>query len=66
MTDLADFTGTVARDHGLAVVSVLRPGAATSSSVVNAGVLRHPAAGAQVAGFVSRVLVAPERVCPGA
>ena len=32
MTDLADFTGLVARDHGLAVVSTLRPDATISSS----------------------------------
>ena len=54
MTDLADFTGLVARDHGLAVVSTLRPDATISSSVVNAGVLPHPATGAQAVGFVSR------------
>ena len=54
MTDLADFTGLEARDHGLAVVSTLRPDATISSSVVNAGVLPHPATGAQAVGFVSR------------
>jgi PPOX class probable F420-dependent enzyme len=54
MTDLADFTGLVARDHGLAVVSTLRPDATISSSVVNAGVLPHPTTGAQAVAFVSR------------
>jgi PPOX class probable F420-dependent enzyme len=54
MTDLADFAGLVARDHGLAVVSTLRPDATISSSVVNAGVLPHPATGEQAVGFVSR------------
>jgi hypothetical protein len=54
MTDLADFTGLVARDHGLAVVSTLRPDATISSSVVNAGVLAHPTTGGQVVAFVSR------------
>jgi hypothetical protein len=54
MTDLEDFTGLVARDNGLAVVSVLRPDSTISSSVVNAGVLRHPVTGGQVVGFVSR------------
>src|SRR5690348_18150984 len=34
MTDLADFAGLVARDHGLAVVSVLRPDGTVLSSVV--------------------------------
>ena len=54
MTDLADFTGLVARDHGLAVVSALRPDATISSSVVNAGVLPHPTTGERAVGFVSR------------
>jgi PPOX class probable F420-dependent enzyme len=54
MTDLAEFTGLVARDHGLAVVSTLRPDATISSSVVNAGVLPHPATGEQAVAFVSR------------
>lgn len=54
MTDLADFAALVGRDHGLAVVSVLRPGSGISSSVVNAGVLAHPVTGGQVVGFVSR------------
>ena len=54
MTDLADFTGLVARDHGLAVVSTLRPDATISSSVVNAGVLPHPITGVQAVAFVSR------------
>jgi hypothetical protein len=54
MTDLEDFAGLVARDHGLAVVSVLRPDSTVSSSVVNAGVLRHPVTGERVVAFVSR------------
>ena len=54
MTDLADFAALVAADHGLAVVSALRPDSTISSSVVNAGVLRHPVAGEQVVAFVSR------------
>ena len=54
MSDLAEFTGLVARDHGLAVVSTLRPDATISSSVVNAGVLPHPTTGEQAVGFVSR------------
>src|SRR5207249_12119115 len=44
----------VGSDHGLAVVSVLRPDATVLSSVVNAGVLPHPVTGARVAAFVSR------------
>ena len=54
MTDLADFAALVAADHGLAVVSALRPDSTISSSVVNAGVLRHPVTGEQVVAFVSR------------
>ncbi len=54
MTDLADFTGFVARDHGLAVVSTLRPDGTINSSVVNAGVLPHPTSGVPTVAFVSR------------
>jgi PPOX class probable F420-dependent enzyme len=54
MTDLADFAGLVGGDHGLAVVSVLRPDATIQSSVVNAGVLPHPVTGEQAVAFVSR------------
>ena len=54
MTDLADFAALVARDHGLAVVSTLRPDSTVSCSVVNAGVLRHPVTGEQVVAFVSQ------------
>jgi PPOX class probable F420-dependent enzyme len=54
MTDLADFAALVARDHGLAVVSTLRPDLTVSCSVVNAGVLSHPVTGEQVVAFVSR------------
>jgi len=54
MTDLGSFAGLVARDHGLCVVSVLRPDDSISSSVVNAGVLVHPVTGAQVVGLVSQ------------
>jgi hypothetical protein len=54
MTDLDSFAGLVARDHGLCVVSVLRPDSTISSSVVNAGVLPHPVTGSPVAGLVSQ------------
>lgn len=54
MTDLADFTALVARDHGLGVVSTLRADNSIQSSVVNAGVLPHPVTGEQVAAFVSQ------------
>jgi PPOX class probable F420-dependent enzyme len=54
MTDLADFTALVARDHGLGVVSTLRPDNSIQSSVVNVGVLPHPVTGEQVVAFVSQ------------
>jgi PPOX class probable F420-dependent enzyme len=54
MTDLADFAALVGRDHGLGVVSTLRPDATIQSSVVNVGVLPHPLTGAQVVAFVSQ------------
>jgi PPOX class probable F420-dependent enzyme len=51
---LEDFARLVAGDHGLCVVSTLRPDGTIQSSVVNAGVLPHPVRGAQVVGLVSR------------
>jgi PPOX class probable F420-dependent enzyme len=54
MTDLSDFARLVARDHGLCVVSTLRPDATIQSSVVNAGVLEHPVTGEPVVGLVAR------------
>jgi PPOX class probable F420-dependent enzyme len=54
MTDLADFAGLVAREHGLSVVSTLRADGTIASSVVNAGVLDHPVTGAPVIGFTTR------------
>jgi PPOX class probable F420-dependent enzyme len=54
MTDVADFAALVGRDHGLSVVSTLRAAGTIQSSLVNAGVLTHPVAGAQVIGFTTR------------
>jgi PPOX class probable F420-dependent enzyme len=54
MTDLGDFTGLVAREHGLSVVSVARADGSIASSVVNAGVLAHPVTGDPVIGFTTR------------
>jgi PPOX class probable F420-dependent enzyme len=54
MTDLSDFARLVARDHGLCVVSTLRPDSTIQSSVVNAGVLDHPVTGEPVVGLVAR------------
>ena len=54
MTDLADFARLVALEHGLCVVSVLRPDGTIGSSVVNAGVLDHPVTGRPVVVLVAR------------
>jgi len=54
MTDLADFAALVGSDHGLGVVSTLRPDGTIQSSVVNVGVLPHPVTGEQVVAFVSQ------------
>lgn len=54
MIDLSDFAGLVAAEHGLSVVSTVRADGSVQSSVVNAGVLRHPVSGREVIGFVVR------------
>jgi PPOX class probable F420-dependent enzyme len=54
VSGLENFARLVEGDHGLCVVSVLRPDETIQSSVVNAGVLPHPVTGAQVVGLVSR------------
>ena len=54
MSGLEDFARLVDGDHGLCVVSTLRPDGTIQSSVVNAGVLPHPVTGAQVVALVSR------------
>ena len=54
MSGLENFARLVEGDHGLCVISTLRPDGTIQSSVVNAGVLPHPITGAQVVGLVSR------------
>lgn len=54
MADLSPFTELIAGDHGLCVVSTLRPDGTIQSSVVNAGVLAHPLTGAPVVGLVAQ------------
>jgi PPOX class probable F420-dependent enzyme len=44
----------VARDHGLAIVSVVRADGTPASSLVNAGAFDHPLTGARTVGFVVR------------
>lgn len=54
MTDLADFARLVAGDHGLSVVSTQRADGTIQSSLINAGVLKHPETGEPVVGMVLR------------
>lgn len=53
MTDLAAFAELVPLDHGLCVVSTLQGDGGVQSSVVNAGVLKHPLRAGQVVGLVA-------------
>jgi PPOX class probable F420-dependent enzyme len=53
MTTLDDAVELGAREHGLAVISTLRADATVHSSVVNAGVMRHPLVEHPVLGFVT-------------
>ena len=53
MTELKDAVELGRQDHFLAVVSTVRADLTIQSSVVNAGVLAHPATGADVVGFVT-------------
>jgi len=46
--------GLVQAESGLAVVATARADGGLQSSVVNAGVLRHPGTGVPVVGFVAR------------
>lgn len=52
MTDLAYFARVAATDQGLCVASTLRADGTIQSSVVNAGVLRHPTKDHDVAAYV--------------
>jgi PPOX class probable F420-dependent enzyme len=54
VSGLEDFARLVRADHGLCVVSTLRPDMTIQSTLVNGGVLEHPVTGAQVVGLVSR------------
>ncbi|MFW3170974.1 TIGR03618 family F420-dependent PPOX class oxidoreductase [Geodermatophilus sp. CPCC 206100] len=53
MTSLADLVALAAAEHHLAVVSTLRADSTIQASVVNAGVLPHPATGREVVAFVT-------------
>jgi PPOX class probable F420-dependent enzyme len=66
MTGLDDVSALAASEHHLAVVSTLRADATLQASVVNAGLLPHPATGERVVGFVTygRVKLANLRARP--
>jgi PPOX class probable F420-dependent enzyme len=66
MTTLDDAAALAAREHGLAVVATLRADATVQASVVNAGLLPHPATGVPVLAFVTygRVKLANLRARP--
>ncbi len=51
--DLTRVREAVARDHGLASVSVVRADGTPHTSLVNAGVLDHPLTGRPVVGYVT-------------
>jgi PPOX class probable F420-dependent enzyme len=53
VTDLSAFAELVPLDHGLCVVSTVRPDGRVHSTVVNAGVLPHPLRGEHVVGLVA-------------
>jgi PPOX class probable F420-dependent enzyme len=50
---LSAFAELVPLDHGLCVVTTLRPDGSAQASVVNAGVLAHPRTGDEVVGLVA-------------
>jgi PPOX class probable F420-dependent enzyme len=51
--DLTPFADLVPLDHGLCVLSTVRPDGSIQSSVINAGVLAHPLTGDPVVGLVA-------------
>jgi PPOX class probable F420-dependent enzyme len=54
VADITEFQRLTGGEHGLVVVSTLRRDSTIASSVVNAGVLPHPATGQSVVGMVIR------------
>ncbi len=49
LDDVRDFVG---QEHGLAVVTTVRPDGSVQATVVNVGVLDHPVSGEPVVGYV--------------
>ncbi|MEI8084025.1 MAG: pyridoxamine 5'-phosphate oxidase family protein, partial [Actinomycetes bacterium] len=66
MTTLHDAAALASRESGLVVVATLRANGTIQSSLVNAGVLAHPATGEDVLAFVAsgRVKLANLRARP--
>ncbi len=66
MTSLDDVAALAADEHHLAVVSTLRADSTIQASVVNAGILDHPATGRPALAFVTygRVKLANLRARP--
>ena len=66
MTTLGELAVLAAEENHLAVVSTVRDDSTVQASVVNVGVLAHPATGRQVLGFVTygRVKLANLRARP--
>lgn len=66
MVNLHDAVGLARADNGLAVVSTLRSDETIQASLINAGILDHPATGEPVLGFVTygRVKLANLRARP--
>jgi PPOX class probable F420-dependent enzyme len=54
VASLEDVRRLILLDHGLATASTLRPNGSLQSTVVNAGVVRHPVSGTEVGAFVAR------------
>ncbi|CPR06082.1 PPOX class F420-dependent protein [Mycobacterium bohemicum DSM 44277] len=65
-TTLNEAVALAAPEHGLAVVSTVRADATVQASLVNVGLLRHPATGEPVLGFTTygRVKLANLRARP--
>jgi hypothetical protein len=53
MTTLDEVAGLAAKEHGLVVVSTARADGTIQSSLVNAGVMRHPMTDQPVLAFVT-------------
>ena len=66
MTTLEEAAALASRDHGLVVISTLRSNGTIQASLVNAGVITHPATGENVLGLVTagRIKLANLRARP--